>query len=290
MAGSTIWAQLSMPQSAAGSIPFVYSDGLTILTDVSNFWWNQTTHQLSINTNYDQTGTDSINTYYQQDSYWVYNPLVTTPLGASNTVAGHTVSTSRGTGQVPAINQVGDFVGKFSGWAYTGTAPGIIGYQELAGINIYVSGSSNSQNGAGGQLTFFTKQDNISLPVEWITLTNTGQLKSTAASNSSTSASLGAPAYGYSNLYLGYINNAVAGATVICNAVSGRVQMSAGRNSLTITNSFVTPSSIVIPIIETVDSSGAIIRSCVPTNGSFTITTSANSAGIIQISFLVIGN
>ena len=34
---STIWAQLSIPNSAVGSIPYVATDGVTIVTDVLHF-------------------------------------------------------------------------------------------------------------------------------------------------------------------------------------------------------------------------------------------------------------
>ena len=34
---STIWAQLSIPNPAGGSIPYVYNDNITIVTDVANF-------------------------------------------------------------------------------------------------------------------------------------------------------------------------------------------------------------------------------------------------------------
>jgi hypothetical protein len=36
---STIWASLSLPQSPVGSIPFVDIDLVTIITDVSNFFY-----------------------------------------------------------------------------------------------------------------------------------------------------------------------------------------------------------------------------------------------------------
>lgn len=45
---STIWAQLALPNPAAGSIPFVATDNMTIVTDVSNISYNPTTHQLTL--------------------------------------------------------------------------------------------------------------------------------------------------------------------------------------------------------------------------------------------------
>lgn len=38
---STVWTQLSSPNSAVGSLPFVYTDGTTIMTDVANFSYSQ---------------------------------------------------------------------------------------------------------------------------------------------------------------------------------------------------------------------------------------------------------
>lgn len=38
---STIWAQLSLPNPAVGSVPFVFTDGATIVTDVVNFFYTQ---------------------------------------------------------------------------------------------------------------------------------------------------------------------------------------------------------------------------------------------------------
>lgn len=39
---STVWSQLSLPNSPIGSLPFVYTDGVTILTDVLNLYYTQT--------------------------------------------------------------------------------------------------------------------------------------------------------------------------------------------------------------------------------------------------------
>lgn len=39
---STVWTALSLPTSPVGSIPFVDTDGVTIITDVANFFYNDT--------------------------------------------------------------------------------------------------------------------------------------------------------------------------------------------------------------------------------------------------------
>jgi hypothetical protein len=44
---STVWAQLALPNPAVGGVPFVGSDGATILIDVLNFYWSAGNAQLS---------------------------------------------------------------------------------------------------------------------------------------------------------------------------------------------------------------------------------------------------
>lgn len=38
---STVWAQLSLPNSPVGAIPFVFTDGVTIMVDPTNFKYTQ---------------------------------------------------------------------------------------------------------------------------------------------------------------------------------------------------------------------------------------------------------
>lgn len=47
---STVWTQLSIPNPPAGSIPFVTTDGATIVTDVLNFMYSQGLSTLVDNT------------------------------------------------------------------------------------------------------------------------------------------------------------------------------------------------------------------------------------------------
>lgn len=279
---STIWSQLSLPLSAAGSVPYVDSDGITIVTKVSYFWFNPLSYQLSVGTQGDQSGTDSLNTYFNVDAYAPYNPLVS-PLGANGTTAAHTVSTSRGSGVSPAINITGDFIGKFSAWAYTGSFPV---YMELAGLTAYVAGTTNSVNGAAGELRFFAKPDNVATPVEYFKLSASGVLQPI----SSGSSVLGAAGFGWNGLFLTYTNTAVAGTAVTCNAPSGRVVLSATHNILTVTNSFVTTTSIVIPVVESGDATAQYVKTVTVGNGFFTLTMNANSTGTVGFSFLVINN
>lgn len=73
---STIWAQLSLPLSAVGSIPFVAPDGVTINTDVASFTY------------------DSIN-----DRLYLGNQL-TKRYSANLTAAANTVTLNTPTGRV----------------------------------------------------------------------------------------------------------------------------------------------------------------------------------------------
>lgn len=55
---STVWAQLAVPQSAQGSLPFVFTDGVTIATDVANLEYDQTNLRLVVTNGLEQTHGD----------------------------------------------------------------------------------------------------------------------------------------------------------------------------------------------------------------------------------------
>ena len=110
---------------------------------------------LSVGTNGDvYSGTDTFNTYYQQDSYLPYSLIAANTLGQS---AGHTVSTSRGTGPAPQINQDGDFIGSFGAYNYSGSTAA---YQEAGAWRYVTQGSTAAVSGIGGQAQLWTKKDN----------------------------------------------------------------------------------------------------------------------------------
>lgn len=159
---STIWAQLSAPYSGIGAVPFVNTDGLTINTDVLNFYYNQATHQLSVETNGDQTGTDAINTYYQQDSYLPNATIValTTSVGVqpqlSGSTPGHTASSSQGTGLVPLPSLSGDFIGQFSAWGCV--LSGAVNTYTPFG-SVYTTAVGAVANNMGGEIHIATKAD-----------------------------------------------------------------------------------------------------------------------------------
>ena len=279
IAPSTIWTPGTNP---VGSISFTYLDGVQLASDVANLYWNQASHILSVNAGADQTGTDSINTYYNNDSYWPYNPVIV-PLGANGTTAGYTVSSSRGTGSVPVVSNTGDFIGKFSGWAYSGTIPV---YLEIAGINIYAAGTNGSASGLGGEMRFATKGDNT-IEVEWIKLTNLGVFTPVSVANP---VSLGATTLGWSAFYLAYAANIVPGFAATINQPTGRFIMSAAHSTFLLTNSLVSPTSIVIVTPETIDAVATGVRAVVPGAGFFTLYVNALANANMQFNFLVVNN
>lgn len=278
---STIWATLALPANlqAQGMIPFVFTDSATISGDVANFWWNQLSAQLSVHTIGDQTGTDSVNAYYQYDSYWPYllgGLNAGSALGAVNT-AGFSVSSSRGTGVAPSYSVSGDFIGKFSGWNWNGVAPA---WCEVAGLNIYVSGVTAGN--LGGEMRFFTKQDNGAL-TEWIKLTNAGQFIPLAQGG----AALGGANLGFKQLNLNFTISGTAGAQTI-NTPTGSFKIAAGQSSATITNNLVTVNSIVLATLQTQDTTALYVRSVVPGAGGFTVNLSAAATAQVTVGFLVI--
>lgn len=275
-AQSTIWTQLSAPNSPVGSIPFVYTDGTTIVTDVLNFFWNQTTQQLSLHGAGDQTGTDSLNLYKQGDSY-LPNSQNLGVLSASS--PGFTVSGSQGTGIAPTLSLSGDFIGQFSAWAAVG-AP--ITFAPIAGIYAFARGVSGAAAGIGGELHFSTKADGGTL-VDLLTLDNAGNLFPTTLAG----VSLGKALFGFSKFVLDSANTGVSGAQVI-NKPTGIFQIAAGQSSAVITNNKVSVNSIVFCILQTTDGTATSVKSVIPAAGSFTVNLNANATGIVKVAFFVV--
>ena len=71
------------------------------------------------------------------------------------------------------------------------------------------------------------------------------------------------------------------------NKPSGTVNFAAAANSLVVTNSLCTTSSIVFAVVRTNDST-AVIKNVVPGAGSFTITLNANATVATSVGFLII--
>ena len=145
---------------STGSVP--YFDGTRLTQNNSNFYF--ASGLLSVGTAGDFTGTNAINIYGQYDAYQP-NSAVGTVSGL--TIPGITASTSRGTGTSPVINNTGDLIGNHSFWAYTGASPA---YTNMAGVVGSAVGATSTN--LGGQLDFYTKQNNSSSYVSGFTVKN----------------------------------------------------------------------------------------------------------------------
>lgn len=75
---------------------------------------------------------------------------------------------------------------------------------------------------------------------------------------------------------------------VTLNKPSGKVAIAAGASSVVVTNSCVSATSIVLPVLQTTDATLTFIKSCVPSAGSFTVTGNANATAAVTVGFLVI--
>jgi hypothetical protein len=188
---------LYLSQFSANSVLFVNPTDQSISQSNNQFNFQSTTANtfsgvsLSVGTNADMTGTDTINGYYQHDQY-LPNSLI-----SANTVGqapGFTVSTARGTGTAPAISQDGDFIGLFGAYNYSGSTAA---YQEAAAWRYVTQGTTGAASGIGGQAQLWTKQDNgastLAIRVDANqTATFTGQVvvSNTAATTNSTTGAL----------------------------------------------------------------------------------------------------
>jgi hypothetical protein len=148
---------LNLRSFTANSVLFMSPSGnLSVDQQAGNFNYQRNTAntfatvQFSVGTNGDFSGTDTINTYYQGDSYLPNSLISANVLGQT---PGWTVATSRGTGVAPTVNSDGDFIGLYGAYAYTGGTPS---YNEMGAWKYVVQGSASS---LGGQAQLWTKQD-----------------------------------------------------------------------------------------------------------------------------------
>lgn len=72
------------------------------------------------------------------------------------------------------------------------------------------------------------------------------------------------------------------------NKLAGTVNFAAAATAIIVTNSTVTTSSIVIPVIRTADATCTFVKSVVPSAGSFTITLNAGCTAETSVGFLVL--
>ena len=268
-----VWTGFTLPVPMAGGVYFVGSDNLTIYIDPLNFFFNPSTHFLSINVAGDTTGTDSINTYWQQDTFSVNSAQ---GLINSLTMASHTVSSCRGTGLIPVVSNTLDNIGIFSGWGYTGAAPTWVA---LAGMGVSAVGATAS---LGGQLDFYTKTDSLSptFSKRW-SIDNAGNLVPAL-----TSYGLGTVALPLGTLYRSALLSTTGG-SITLNAPSGSFRIAAGQIAVTITNSFVDANSLILLTLKTVDTT-AKSAVAVPAAGSFVSTLNASATAAVDVMFFVV--
>lgn len=296
---TTIWATLTPNFPAPGGVLFIGVDGQTTWIESTQFWFNPNNYQLSVGTNGDQSGTDSINVYGCVDAY---DPVNTVRVAAGQSIQGnsgaasHTVSASRGTsGANPIVLNGGDYVGKFGFWGYTqnpdpnntygnnyGSGSPI--YVELSYLAAYAAGSSSSAAGLGSYLAFAVKGDNVQIS-EILKLTTT-VLQPTTQNG----LALGAVGFSFSWLYLGYQSITIPGNSVVTTHPTGRLIISSGTSTMTINNSGITAASIVQCQSETVDSGGAVIAAVAVSNAQAVVTLSKNCAANFQFTFVIHGN
>lgn len=278
---SAVWASLVTGGFAGGSIPYIAQDNTTAV-DIANLFWDSTNKRLQIATVGDDTGTDSINTYAQQDSFQFNSQIPGASPWLSALAPGMTVSSSRGNANLNAASQTGDYIGSFLAWAYLPTVPATPIYTPVAGTWGLVRGVDAAGN-LGGELHFGTKADS-GLFLDQMFLDAAGLLRPTLAEG----VGLGKTAFGWSSIFFGFLNSAGVGAQII-NKATGRTGIAAGQTAVVVTNNKVTASSVVIPVLETVD---ATAKSVIATPGAGNVTFTLNAActGQVTVSFLVIGN
>ena len=155
---ANIGQDLVMKAFASNSVLFISPSG-NLSVDQRNLDFNfqrQTgntfsTVGLHVGTNGDFGGTDTLNIYYQGDSYVPQSAITANTVGQ---LPGWTISSSRGTGHSPANSQDGDVIGVFGAYAYTNQ------YNEVTGIRTVAQGTTSAASGIGGELQIWTKRDN----------------------------------------------------------------------------------------------------------------------------------
>ena len=271
---ANIWAGLNFPVSIAGAIYFVGADGLTISVDPLNFYVNPTSKFLSIGTGGDTAGTNTLNAYYQFDSFVVKSSQGT--INSDQTMASFTVSSCRGTGISPQISQPSDNIGVFAGWGYcTG------GWTSLAGIAISAQGINTGN--LGGQIDFYTKVDGAATFQNCWSIDNAGALWPATVGIAN---SLGTASHPVAQMYrYGVLNTSGGNQTI--NTPSGSFRIMAGQTTVVINNSYVDANSLVLLTLKTNDTTA---KSCIaiPTSGGFTATLNAAATANVDVMFFTV--
>lgn len=290
---SSIWASLASPYSPAGSIPFVYLDGVIIATSVLQLYWNQTSNLLSVGTTGDVGGTDTINIYKQLDAYLPTSqqaavsgvagvPPTVVTLSASSVMNGLSLSSSGGTGAAPSSNVTGDLIGIVTAWSYQTSA-----YTPLAAEFFFARGGTAGN--LGGEIQWATKANGATPLVSRVTLDNAGNFYPTSASLTlfTASATLGLLGNPWLLLRLMYANAAATG-NVVQNTACGSVQIAAGQVSVICSNSLVTANSVVHATLNTVDASAKSVVAVGSIGQIVFSLTPAAATGTCRVSYLVL--
>lgn len=95
-----------------------------------------------------------------------------------------------------------------------------------------------------------------------------------------------AAATGKMSMTAGNSTGAPGNATL--NTPTGRSAFAAAVSAVTITNNLVSATSIVLPVLQTVDGTLTQILTCVPASGSFTCTGNAAATGTTNFGWMVI--
>jgi hypothetical protein len=158
---ANIGQDLVMKAFSSNSVLFISPSGnLSVDQKLNDFNFQRqtgntiSTVSLSIGTNGDFTGTDTLNIYYQGDAYLPQSAISANTLGQA---PGWTTTSSRGTGHAPANLQDGDFTGVFGAYGYSASA-----YRELSGWRHVAQGTTVVSNGLGGEAQLWTKTDGLS--------------------------------------------------------------------------------------------------------------------------------
>ena len=276
---SAVWGSLVSGGFASGGVAYIDVNNQPAI-DLANFYWDATNKRLSVGVSGDTTGTDSVNTYNQHDSYQLNSIIPSVNPWLSASTPGFTVSSSRGTVALNAASQTGDYLGQFGAWGYLPTISPA--YTPLAAVFAYARGVDAAGN-LGGELHFGTKLDS-GIFTDWLTIDATGALRTTVAGVGSS----GKTGFGWPNFFLQYTASPGTGNQTI-NTLTGRGSIAVGVGVATITNSKVTVTSVVLVQLESNDATATRLIVTVA-NGSFVVTANANTTAQTNFSFVVLNN
>ena len=71
------------------------------------------------------------------------------------------------------------------------------------------------------------------------------------------------------------------------NTMTGNIRIAAAGTTVTVTNSLVTSTSVIMCTLATADANNTVLKSCVPGNGSFVITLFTAPAAEVNINWVV---